>query len=93
MKERITHLRILLAHHSYIYYELGHQVIKDNQWDLWASELRVLQARYGETWNPKYDKWFKDWDGTTGYLLCKIPGLKEQVIKTNPELINNNNER
>lgn len=87
LKEQITQLRICLAHHSYIYYELGHQVIRDNQWDLWARELKVLQARYGDLWNPKYDKWFKDWDGSTGYLLCSIPGLKSQVRKTNPELL------
>jgi hypothetical protein len=84
--ERITNLRIVLAHHSYIYYTLGTSVIPDGTWDQWARELVVLQAIHGEEHHPEYDKWFKDWDGTTGFLLCDIPGLAFQVRRTNPEL-------
>jgi hypothetical protein len=84
--ELITQLRICLAHHSYIYYILGHSVITDGLWDMWAKELKDLQDVHGDEFHPKYDKWFKDWDGTTGFLLCDIPGLLKQVKCTNPEL-------
>ncbi len=87
LEERVKQLRICLALHSYIYYELAGNVVDDKQWDLWASELKVLQRRYGErTSQPEYDKWFKDWDGTTGYELCSIPGLRESAQKTYPHL-------
>ena len=85
--ERVQHLRILLAHHSYIYYILGHTVINDGQWDAWAAELKTIQDEHGYRFDIKYDKWFKDWDGTTGYTLCNIHGLKEAVARTNPELV------
>ena len=83
---RVRQLRICLAHHSYIYYVIGSSVIADGEWDSWASELEYLQSTHGEEWDPKYDAWFKEWDGTTGFLICDIPGLECQVKKTNPEL-------
>lgn len=83
---RVRQLRICLAHHSFIYYNLGYSVIADGVWDDWAAELSSLQDRYGYRFDKRYDRWFKDWDGTTGYELCSIPGLQEQAIITNPEL-------
>jgi len=84
--ERVQQLRIMLAHHSYIYYILGHTVINDGQWDAWAAELKQLQEEHGYKFDIRYDRWFKDWDGSTGFSLCGIAGLKEAVMKTNPEL-------
>lgn len=87
LNEEVQQLRICLAFHSYIYYEIGTSVIPDNKWDVWALRLKVLQDRYGDSYDIKYDDWFKDWDGTTGFLLCSIPGLRQSVKKVYPELI------
>lgn len=67
--ERIKQRRSQMLVHSYIYYELDHNIVSDHQWQAWANELRDLQLVYG--WRIDwYDKDFKDWDGSTG---CHLP--------------------
>jgi NAD-dependent DNA ligase len=92
LEEQIRQLRICLAFHSYIYYELANNIIADTEWDRWALELKALQDRYGDQWDPKYDKWFKDWDATTGFHLCTIPGLKGSAMKVYPQLFKKENK-
>ena len=72
--ERIQQLRICLAVHSYIYYEMADNLVTDYKWQAWADELVVMQAAHPE-YTDEYDSWWDDWDGTTGFHLCKIPGL------------------
>ena len=87
IQEQVRQLRICLAHHSYIYYELGSSVVSDATWQSWSDELMHFQSRYGNEFDPLYDKYFKDWDGTTGMHLCSIPGLRQSVKRTHPELL------
>ncbi len=68
--ELIHRRRCQLTVHSYIYYQLNDNLISDHQWQAWADELVILQAKYPEHTDP-YDKDFKDWDGSTGFHLCK----------------------
>ena len=69
-------LRMCVAIHSYIYYQLNDNLVSDHNWQAWADELTVLQAAYPE-YTDAYDKYFVDWDGTTGFHLCEIPGLHD----------------
>lgn len=78
--ERILQLRIIVALHSYIYYEMCDSSVSDHTWQSWANELAELQRNYPE-YTDDYDKWFIDWDGTTGFLLCDIPGLHESALR------------
>lgn len=68
--ERIKQRRYQILVHSYLYYELDDPIISDHQWQLWANELRDLQAVYGYQIGF-YDNEFKDWTGATGYHLPK----------------------
>ena len=72
--ELIKRRRLQLAVHSYIYYELNDSIISDHQWQAWAEELKQLQAKYPNHTDMN-DEYFKAWDGTTGYHLCKMPDL------------------
>lgn len=78
--ERIQQLRICLAVHSYIYYELCDTLVNDHRWQAWADELTEMQAKYPE-YTDAYDKYFDDWDGSTGFHLCKIPGLHQSALR------------
>ena len=69
LEEKIKQRRSQMLVHSYIYYELGSNVVSDHDWQQWADELTELQ-NMGEY--PRigfYDEAFKDWDGSTGYHL------------------------
>lgn len=78
--ERIQQLRICLAVHSYIYYELCDNLVSDARWQAWAQELIEMHIKHPE-YTDDYDKYFDDWDGTTGFHLCKIPGLYSSAMK------------
>ena len=77
---RIRQLRICLAVHSYIYYELADSLVSDHTWQAWAQELIEMQAKHPE-YTDAYDEYFHDWDGTTGFHLCQIPGLHSSAMK------------
>ncbi len=77
---RIRMLRICLAVHSYIYYELGVSLVSDQRWQEWADELTEMHTKHPE-YTDAHDEYFDDWDGTTGYHLCKIPGLHSSAMK------------
>ena len=77
---RIRMLRICLAVHSYIYYELCDSLVSDHQWQAWAEELKEMHTKHPE-YTDKYDEYFDDWDGTTGYHLCEIPGLRSSAMR------------
>ena len=78
--EKIQQLRICLAVHSYIYYELCDSVVTDHVWQEWAQELILMHKQYPE-YTDSYDEYWVDWDGTTGFHLCKIPGLYSTAMK------------
>lgn len=78
--ERLQQLRICLAVHSYIYYELCDNLVSDARWQSWAQELIEMQAKHPE-YTDAYDEYFEDWDGTTGFHLCKIPGLHSSAMR------------
>lgn len=68
ISEKIKQRRSQMLVHSYLYYELGTNIVSDHQWQDWANELTQLQAEYTEPLGF-YDKEFADWDGTTGFHL------------------------
>jgi len=68
--ELIQQRRLQMLVHSCIYYEFNKNLISDEQWDMWAMELRTLQKDYPNI--SKKVMWFeefKDWDASTGAFL------------------------
>lgn len=56
--------------HSYIYYDLNNNLVSDNQWALWATELKELQEKYPDIEkNVPYRQGFEDWDASSGAFL------------------------
>lgn len=65
----IKRRRLQMLIHSCIYYELDTEVISDNKWQEWANELAGLLKENPDEYNDRFDEFFIDWDGTTGYNL------------------------
>lgn len=77
--ERIKHLRSMLLIHSYLYYRMDEPIVTDEQWQLWAEELKILQ-KDGNINIGWYDKAFADWDGTTGMHLPEDKWIVTKAI-------------
>jgi hypothetical protein len=65
----IKRRRLQMLIHSCIYYELDTEIISDDKWQEWANELAILLKENPNEYSDKYDEFFIDWDGTTGYNL------------------------
>lgn len=56
--------------HSFIYYELNQNIISDNQWSEWATELEDLQSKYPDIADKiEYADVFQEFDHSTGANL------------------------
>lgn len=67
--ELIRRRRAQMLVHSYIYYRLDDNLISDHQWMEWAQELARLQDENKIYEIGYYDAAFKDWDGSSGFML------------------------
>jgi hypothetical protein len=68
--EKIQQRRYQMLVHSYLYYELGENIISDYQFDYWAKELVDLQEQYPEeSKQARYYEEFIDFDGSSGFDL------------------------
>ena len=68
--ELIQQRRLQLLVHSCLYYEMDTNLISDRTWDMWARELKQLQADYPDI--SRKVEWyaaFEDWDASTGAFL------------------------
>lgn len=66
--EAISRRRRQMLIHSCIYYVLNENIISDETWSQWATQLLKLQLRYGHRIGF-YDRAFADWNGSTGHHL------------------------
>lgn len=68
--EKIRQRRLQILVHSFIYYDLNENIISDDKWSQWATELVYLQNEYTEiSKNVIYYDTFKNFDGSTGFDL------------------------
>lgn len=69
--QKIRQRRLQMLVHSVIYYNLDQNIISDNTWSKWATELAELQNKYPEISSKveDYRDDFKDWDGSSGAFL------------------------
>lgn len=74
----IQRRRYQILVHSLIYYELGMNLVSDEQWVAWGAELVKLQKEHSEeAQSVIFSEPFKDFDASTGYNL---PFRDEQVV-------------
>ena len=69
--------------HSYIYYELGNNVISDRSYDAKSKELVRLKNQYPDEWKSSmYYEQFKDeYNGATGFtLFYDLPKSEQEKI-------------
>ena len=56
--------------HSHLYYELNNNIWDDKQFDHYAYDLARLLKEYPEEAKLcEWERYFRDWDGTTGFHL------------------------
>lgn len=67
--EKIKRRRLQILVHSAIYYVYDDNIIPDDQFDSWSYELVKLMKENPDAYSDRFDKEFKDWDGSTGYDL------------------------
>lgn len=79
LSEKIKQRRIQMLVHSYLYYELDHNVVSDHKWQEWADELVELQKRKDTI--GFYDEAFKDWTGASGAFLPFDDWVKKRAEK------------
>lgn len=77
--------------HSFIYYELNQNIISDNQWSEWATELEDLQSKYPDIADKtEYADVFQGFDHSTGanlrdaYMQDNIVSIAFRLLHYNP---------
>ena len=81
--EKIRQRRLQLLVHSFIYYDLNENIVSDDKWSQWATELVYLQNEYTEiSKNVIYYDTFKNFDGSTGFDLdYRNPDIMNKAYK------------
>lgn len=79
VRDLILRRRLQVLVHSCIYYHFNSSLVTDAQWQEWANELVTLQREYPSiAKRVDYHKWFKNFDGTTGFDL---PITRSEIVR------------
>lgn len=65
--EEIKRLRLNVIIHSCLYYELNENIWDDITFDLKCKRLVELLREHPDAYSDRFDDFFKDWDGSSGY--------------------------
>jgi len=69
MGELIKRRRLQMLVHSCLYYALDENIWTDHQYDAAAKELAVLLRENPDAYSDRFDEYFEEWDGSTGFHL------------------------
>lgn len=77
--ELINRRRRQVLVHSYLYYKMNTNLIKDYVYDTWCRELMQLQIQYpNEAGQAVFAKLFSKWTGFSGYdLFRNAPDIED----------------
>ena len=67
--ELIKRRRLQMLVHSCLYYALDENIWTDHQYDAAAKELAVLLRENPDAYSDRFDEYFEEWDGSTGFHL------------------------
>jgi hypothetical protein len=84
--EKIQQRRYQMLVHSYLYYQLGENLISDYDFDMWAKELVELQERYPkESREARFYEEFENFDGSSGfdlpYSMPSIQAIGDKLLR------------
>lgn len=84
--EKIQQRRYQILVHSYMYYQLGQNIVSDHQFDIWAKGLVELQKVYPEeSRKARYHDEFEDFDGSSGfdlpYSMPNIQAIGDRLLR------------
>lgn len=67
--ELIKRRRLQILAASSLYYEFDFPVVTDELYDKWSMELVQLLKDHPRVYSDRFDSYFEEWDGSTGYNL------------------------
>ena len=67
--ELIKRRRLQMLVHSCLYYSLDENIWDDHTFDKKAKELAVLIKEHPDAYSDRFDEYFVNWDGSTGFNL------------------------
>jgi len=67
--ELIKRRRLQMLLHSCLYYSLNENIWDDHTFDKKAKELAVLLQQHPHAYSDRFDDYFADWDGSSGFHL------------------------
>jgi hypothetical protein len=79
VEELTKRRRMQMLLHSCLYYELNENIISDETYDKWATELAELLPE--STYTDRFDQYFEGWDGSTGmHLPLRDPWVHSRAL-------------
>jgi len=66
-EELIKRLRLNIILHSCVYYQFDESIWSDFDFDSKCKQLVALLADQPNTYSDRFDKFFVDWDGESGF--------------------------
>lgn len=84
-QQYINFLQRYIIVHSYIYYELDHNVISDREYDVKSKELVHYKNEFPELWKTSeyYKQFGDDYNGSTGFTLYHdLDNHQKEIIKS-----------
>lgn len=84
-KEYIDFLQRYIMVHSYIYYELNNNIIRDQYYDEKARELTRYKNEYPDLWKQSmyYKQFGDDYNGATGFTLYHdLDEHQQEIIRS-----------
>ena len=87
--ELIKRRRLQMLVHSCLYYCLDENIWTDHKFDAAAKELASLLKEHPDAYSDRFDEYFVDWDGSTGFNL---PHRDSWVLSAAQNLLNSHQE-
>jgi len=78
----IKRRRLQVLVHSCLYYGMDESLVPDNVFDKWCKDLVQLLKDNPNEYSDRFDIYFKDWDGISGYdLPIRDPWIWNKALR------------
>ena len=89
--ELIKRRRLQMLVHSCLYYSLNENIWDDLTFDARAKELATLLKVHPDAYSDRFDQYFVDWDGSSGYHLPNrdpwVFGMANKLLEQRPSQV------
>ena len=87
--ELIKRRRLQVLIHSCLYYALDENIWSDHKFDAVCKELVELLKAHPDAYSDRFDEYFEDWDGSSGYHFPHrdswVLGAAQNLLRHSPE--------